>query len=318
MPLIHDIPVDAATISSEIQTNLYDAGLRWYSDTDIMNALQDAYNMIVALLGPIEHSSFIPQLSEPYYDLRYMLPDFMYTIGIFNPFTNQWLEGLSYKQMKATYQTYLAIGQPKWINVVDLSKVIVWPYLPGATGVLYVLYKSQAPLLSHSSVPILPYSVGGQLLENLTTSELFEQAREFKKAQRFLDKAFKPASKDGKSLYEQCKLEIQNLARTDREIVLEPYRWIFHGGQFSMATWINNETPSGTINGTNATFVLNGVPNPTDSVLLTKNGQVVYQNVAFTLSGQTITFNSGYIPQPADITIPSSSDDLLRAWYQIA
>src|SRR5690349_24739849 len=76
-----------------------------------------------------------------------MIPNFMYVSGVFNPHTNLWLEGLTYKQMKATYQTYLAIGQPKWINIVDLRRILCWPYSPEAAGVLYILFKESAPQL---------------------------------------------------------------------------------------------------------------------------------------------------------------------------
>jgi hypothetical protein len=101
----------------------------------------------------------------------------------------------------------------------------------------------------------------------------------------------------------------------DRETVLEPYRWIFHGGASGNVTWINNEQPSGTIDGTNGVFTIANIPNPSSSLLLMKNGQVLYSGVGYTINGRTITFQTGYIPQPAGGT--DSTGDLLRAWYQI-
>lgn len=307
-----DTPSTIQDIFTEVSTNLFDSNLKWYTQQDILNSLQDAYNKVVALLRPIEKSTFIPKTSEPYYDLR-QIPDYMYVSGIFNPTTNLWLEGLSYKQMKATYQTYLAIGEPKWINIVDLYRTIIWPYPPGATGVLYVLYKAQAPPITMAHVPILPYSTGPRLLEYFTTADLFEQAREFKKAQLWWDRALKPNPIGNSSIFEQCKKEIQSIARTDRENVLEPYRWIFHGGQFSDTMWINNETPAGTIDGANATFTIAKIPNPTTSLLLMINGKVMFQPQDYTITGQTITIQTGTIPQ-----VDGDSADLLRAWYQVS
>ncbi len=77
------------------------------------------------------------------------------------------------------------------------------------------------------------------------------------------------------------------------------------GGSNSFA---DGETPSGTINGVNATFTLSNSPNPAASLVLTKNG--VVQSAGgngYTLSGLTITFTT--------LAIPQTGDELL-AWYR--
>lgn len=54
----------------------------------------------------------------------------------------------------------------------------------------------------------------------------------------------------------------------------------------------NNETPSGTINGTNAAFTLANSPSPSLSLELFLNGQFQTQGSDYTLSGSTITFTT--------------------------
>ena len=66
------------------------------------------------------------------------------------------------------------------------------------------------------------------------------------------------------------------------------------------------EVPSGTVNGTNPTFTLTNTPN-TATLILTVNGVVQKPSADFTLSGATITFLSGAIPQ---------TGALLQAFYQ--
>lgn len=69
------------------------------------------------------------------------------------------------------------------------------------------------------------------------------------------------------------------------------------------------ETPSGTVNGTNATFVLSHVDVATGaSLILTRNG-IVQQAGGndYTLTSSTVTFVSGSIPQTGDV---------LLAWYR--
>lgn len=309
-----DQSVSIRSIFNEVQVNLNEAGLRWFTEGDILASLQESYNKIVALLSPIEYSTLIPKQSSPYYQLTQQIPDFMYLSGVYNPDTNLWLEAMTYRMMKSQYQTYLAIGQPKWVTIIDFNRVMFWPFLPQATGVLYLLYKAKAPLITYDHVPILPLSVSRQLLEYFTTADLFEQAREFSKAGIWWNKLYN-AAPGQKTIMVQAELEIKALARMDRETVLEPYRWIFHGGTFNVANWINAETPAGTIDGVNASFTLAAVPNPTSSVILTKNGQILYNGVGYTLNGASITYQSGYIPNPSAGT--GDPGDLIRAWYQI-
>lgn len=77
-------------------------------------------------------------------------------------------------------------------------------------------------------------------------------------------------------------------------------------GTGAAVTFVYAEAPGGTINGTNATFTLANAPNPGLSLRLYKNGMLMLQNGDYSLSGKTITFTSGVIPQ---------TGDLLAAYY---
>ena len=77
------------------------------------------------------------------------------------------------------------------------------------------------------------------------------------------------------------------------------------GGGSSTLTF--NETPTGTINGVNDTFTLSTVPSPSTSLMLFINGQLITQNVDYTLATSTITFVASSIPM---------SGDILSATYQ--
>ena len=82
----------------------------------------------------------------------------------------------------------------------------------------------------------------------------------------------------------------------------------------ALGTWISNETPSGSITGTdgtdgNAAFTLANTPISTAVIWLYKNGVLMTYGASndYTVSGTTITFNSGAIP---------ISGDVLRATYR--
>lgn len=61
------------------------------------------------------------------------------------------------------------------------------------------------------------------------------------------------------------------------------------------------EMPSGTVDGVNGTFQLLAPPAPASSLGLFRNGLMVTQNSDYTISGSTITFLPGSIPQPGDV-----------------
>lgn len=69
----------------------------------------------------------------------------------------------------------------------------------------------------------------------------------------------------------------------------------------------DDETPTGTIDGSNDTFTLAHEPSPAESLLLFRNGVEQVAGTNFTLTGSTIVFASGATPR---------TGNLLRAWYR--
>lgn len=69
--------------------------------------------------------------------------------------------------------------------------------------------------------------------------------------------------------------------------------------------FVDGETPAGLINGSNATFTLANIPSPGPSLALYRNGLLQQQGLDYTLSGNTITFLAGAIPQPGDTLLAS-------------
>lgn len=75
------------------------------------------------------------------------------------------------------------------------------------------------------------------------------------------------------------------------------------------ANFVDDETPSGTINGSNAVFTLAHTPASASDLTLYLNGLLQTMGTDYTLSGTTITFSSDEVPQ--------TGDELL-AFYRIA
>src|SRR5580692_1114768 len=70
----------------------------------------------------------------------------------------------------------------------------------------------------------------------------------------------------------------------------------------TLPTWVNGETPGGTVNGINATFTLANTPSGS-SLLLFRNGVLVQAGLDYSLTGSTIQFVTSGIPQPSDTLV---------------
>jgi hypothetical protein len=74
------------------------------------------------------------------------------------------------------------------------------------------------------------------------------------------------------------------------------------------AAFVDGETPSGTLNGSNVSFTLSQAPSPALSLSLYRNGITLRQGVDYSLSTNTVTFIPAAAPQPGD---------LLTAFYRV-
>jgi hypothetical protein len=77
------------------------------------------------------------------------------------------------------------------------------------------------------------------------------------------------------------------------------------GGGGVLPQFSDNEPLSGTANGSNNTFTVAFAPSPANSLQLYRNGLRLDQGVDYTISGSTITFLPGAVPQTGDILLAS-------------
>jgi hypothetical protein len=73
----------------------------------------------------------------------------------------------------------------------------------------------------------------------------------------------------------------------------------------SVPTFADFETPVGTVDGVNATFVVNAAPSPSSSLVLHRNGMALSPGVDYSLSGRTIIFSPAAVPQSGDLLTAS-------------
>jgi len=77
------------------------------------------------------------------------------------------------------------------------------------------------------------------------------------------------------------------------------------GGSGVFPSYVDAEVPGGSTDGTNTVFTLSNAPSPVGSLSLFRNGLFQRQGVDYSVSGSTITFFLGSIPQSGDILAAS-------------
>jgi hypothetical protein len=72
------------------------------------------------------------------------------------------------------------------------------------------------------------------------------------------------------------------------------------GGGVGGGAFVDSETPAGSANGSNTSFVLAHAPNPASSLMLFRNGLRMASGADYSLSGNTVTFFVASTPQAGD------------------
>lgn len=203
-------------IKSDIQHNLIELNFNFYSDTDLNNSLQDAYDDIVILTQCIQKKVTLNWISNlSYYDFvnKMNVTDYMGTIAIFNNISNLWLrDDLSLKdfdRIRRDWETW--IGTPMFWAPSDYRHIGICPkmYNGGITygafdyksfnnishfvdnsansglGSFILYYWTIAPTLVSDNDTFLMASDKTTALTQYCTADLLEQAQEFNKAGNF-------------------------------------------------------------------------------------------------------------------------------------
>ncbi len=177
-----------ATIKTRVRSNLEDAGVTFYSEDDLTDSLQDAYDDVAFQAKCIVKSTSLDFLLSPYIDFSLYISDFLQVTAIFNLNTNRWLQdNLSIRDFdKLRSDWELWSGTPQWWSPADIKMNVILPYY--ASAPLYqmtVYYNAQAPTITDDSESPLIALNFQKLLEWYCTGDMLEQAEEYTKAGGF-------------------------------------------------------------------------------------------------------------------------------------
>lgn len=209
-------------IKTTVRNNLDDSGVSFYSDDDLNDSLQDAYDDIACLSQCIVKTIVLQWIGDlSYYNFveDFGITDYMATTAIFNYTTNVWLRDdlnlRDFDKIRRDWETWT--GSPQFWAPSDPLHIAIAPrettggvsvggafngsaFLPTAfftnsaasasTQTFKLYYWAQAPDLASDSSTFLIASDVQDLLEFYTTADLLEQAEEFTKASEYWSKYF--------------------------------------------------------------------------------------------------------------------------------
>lgn len=85
------------------------------------------------------------------------------------------------------------------------------------------------------------------------------------------------------------------------DLLTASYRYVSNAAAPSSLNFADSETPGGPVNGSNTSFTLAAAPSPATSLELFRNGILTKQGADYSVSGTTVTFFAGSVPQPGDV-----------------
>ncbi len=295
--------MNRSNIAFNVASNLGDPGMVQHSQDSINTSIQEAYEYLCVKTLCLEKSFKFPQIgNKVYYDFLTFHPDLLCVSGIWSFNINRWLIPASrqlFDQWRWDWE--LMEGEPRWFDPINYRYTCIIPHNTTTSGGFMIFYKAKAEQTSDDTIFSLPQSAL-KAIENYATFDQFAIDREFTRCTRY----FKQFLEDIPVIK---KLALRK-ADADRTNISAPNDSLPVFSDLGDNVWVDNETPAGTIDGINTTFTLAGTPNPTGGLMLFFNGILLYQGTGYTLNGNQITMQSGYIPQV------NTPPDQFVAWYQ--
>lgn len=206
-------------IKATVRANLDDAGVTFFSEVDLDEALQDAYDDIVCISQCICKSVTLNWVGGlTYYDFvnDLAVTDYLATVAIFNTSTNRWLrDDLNLRDFDRLRRDWeLWIGAPQFWATSDPKHIAIAPKYAGGTatagafaitafsnaffigsgstnlGTFRLLYWATAPALVSDSNTFLTASDVQNLFEFYATADQLESAEEYSKAAEYWEKYY--------------------------------------------------------------------------------------------------------------------------------
>lgn len=203
--------MNRASARSIISANLKDPDGTFYTEQDLNDSLQDAYDDIIANTMALITSVDLNWVGDLSYYIwpEHGITDLLAPIAIFNDETNMFLtDNLHVRDFdKIRLDWELWNGSPQFWAPVAFDRIAITPKHLTSQGRFKLYYWQTAPTISDDSTAYSLQEDVTSLLTNYSTADLIEQAEEYAKAGTFWAAYF--------AQLEMYKARVKQLAKHD-------------------------------------------------------------------------------------------------------
>ncbi len=185
---------------ARVRANLDDAGITFFTATDIEDSLQDAYYYTSCFANTIEKSVDISFTKDnPYYTLSSIIPDLFAVTAVYLISSKQFLQYKSREELKGSRRDYENWrGVPEFFCVLGPHRIGLFPQPANVVSVtqtankdLKIFYRAFDDAVTSDTATYRLHQDVENVLEYYATADLLEQAQEINAAQTWWDRFYK-------------------------------------------------------------------------------------------------------------------------------
>lgn len=295
-----------AQLRTQVRYGLMDSAGSWWSDTAVNGWLDE---WVTCLQRELElewgTATLLSTQTTGTYTYTDIADDMLRPGAVY--WNNQRLTPRNPEEMFSLRESWRATDEtrPGVIIPLDHERFELWPP-PGTSGYLYFDYPRFSTFASDTATVPMPswvrysatpyvqwrsYLVDGPLNDRnkalVYKTQFTRSLNRLKSLRAHFAPAAPPVLRPG-GIY---VADILLARRRAPEEAVPPVAFHYH----------QEETPTGTINGTNTAFTLSYPPSPTASLELEVNGLTYVQGTHYTLSSNTISYGTAYTPTSGQI-----------------
>lgn len=178
-------------IFGRVSQNLEDSGLVHFIQDDLIDSIQDGYEIIALLAQTIERVATINFVANrSYYNLNSLISDYYRVFAIYNTLNRRWMEPISFHEIRENSIRWETVkGNPREWTPLGYSHIAIFPKPATAVGSMLIFYKGTAPVLTGSLAPEFPVSEHEALVD-YGTGDLLDQDLEYTKSVEYMKKFY--------------------------------------------------------------------------------------------------------------------------------
>lgn len=167
--------------------NLYDEGLVRFTETALLDSIQDGYDELALLTGAIERVTTVNfQANLNYYTMSSYISDYYRPIACWNTDNNRWLDPIPYSEFDDYFggRWETLTGVPTLFTILGWETLVLARKKSTTSGNFLHFYKARADTLTLATTPTLPSELH-HVLVDYAVGDLLDYNLEYTKSMKY-------------------------------------------------------------------------------------------------------------------------------------